>query len=217
MKKRNLTMHELLSEKASKLKPGESGLLALDWWNGNRSVLIDSDLSGLLVGLTLQTRAEDVYRALLEATAFGVRLIVDNYIQNGLKIESLCAMGGISRKNSLAIQILSDVLKMTIRVPVTTQGSALGSAILAAMAAGSTKGGYDSIFEAIKQMCVKENTFFHPNEKYIDKYDSLYHEYQQLYDYFGRGENDVMKRLIKIKNGSYDEQQFKRNYRILFE
>lgn len=199
MKAKKFSMHELMSEKASKLKPGESGLLALDWWNGNRSVLIDSDLTGLIVGFTLQTRAEDVYLALLEATAFGVRLIIDNFRKHDVEVDSLCAMGGISQKSPLAMQVLANVLNMIIRVPKTTQGSALGSAILGAVAAGNETGGYDDLFEAVKQMSSKENVFFYPNEECTEIYDSLYHEYQQLYDYFGRGENDVMKRLKEIR------------------
>ena len=199
MKAGNLSMHELLSEKASKLRPGESGLLALDWWNGNRSVLVDSDLSGLLIGLTLGTRAEDVYRALLEAAAFGARRIIDNYRKHGVKIDSMCAMGGISQKNPLAMQIFADVINMPIRVPATSQGSALGSAILGAAAAGIDHGGYDDLPEAVQRMGMRENLLYHPRADCTPIYSLLYQEYELLHDYFGRGGNDVMKRLKTIK------------------
>ena len=104
------------TELAAKLQPGEHGLLALDWWNGNRSVLVDVDLTGMILGLTLQTKPEEIYRALIEATAFGMRVVVDNYEKNGVPIEEIFALGGISQKNAMAMQIYADVLNMPVRV-----------------------------------------------------------------------------------------------------
>lgn len=192
-------IHKLLREKAAAQKPGESGLLALDWWNGNRSVLVDVDLTGMILGMTLQTRPEEIYRALIEATAFGTRMIVENYRGHGVPVEEFFASGGISQKDPLMMQIYADVLNMPVKIAGSEQGPALGSAIFASRAAGEAAGGYDDIFEATRSMGRVKNTVYTPNPENSKIYDSLFAEYRTLHDYFGRGENDVMKRLKQLK------------------
>ena len=196
---RGIGIHELLEEKASRLKPGESGLLALDWWNGNRSVLVDVDLTGLLLGATLATKPEEIYRALIEATAFGTRVIVDAFEAHGVPVNELVACGGLPEKNRLLMQIYSDVTGREFKVTASKQTPALGSAMFGAVAAGQAAGGYDTIFEAALHMArLKEETYT-PIPENQAVYDELYAEYVRLHDYFGRGENNVMKTLKKIK------------------
>ncbi len=198
--KRGVGIHEYLTSLAERLKPGESGLLALDWWNGNRSVLVDVDLTGMMLGMTLQTTCEEVYRALIEATAFGTRMIVENYRRNGIAVEKFFASGGISRKNAMMMQIYADVLNMPIYIAGTAQGPALGSAIFGAVAAGGEAGGYDDVFAAARAMGKVDNVVYRPDPENAGIYDRLFAEYEKLHDYFGRGENDVMKRLKAVKN-----------------
>lgn len=198
-KGRGLSLHQLLTEKAEKLAVGESGLVALDWWNGNRSVLVDVDLTGMILGLTLLTKPEEIYRALIEATAYGTRKIIETFEESGVPITGLYACGGIAEKNPFAMQIYADVTGKEIRVARSAQSPALGSAMFGAVAAGKAKGGYDSIFEAAKEMGGVKERSFQPVEENQRVYDQLYAEYSILHDYFGRGENNVMKRLKKIK------------------
>jgi L-ribulokinase len=146
--KKGLNLHQLLEAKAAELKPGESGLLALDWWNGNRSVLVDVDLTGLLVGATLATRPEEIYRALIEATAFGTRIIIQTFEDNGVAVNELVAAGGLPERNKLLMQIYADVTGREIKVVGTDQAGALGSAMHGAVAAGAAAGGYDTIQQA---------------------------------------------------------------------
>jgi L-ribulokinase len=196
---KEVNIHTLLTEKASKLKVGESGLVALDWWNGNRSVLVDVDLTGMILGCTLLTKPEEIYRALIEATAYGTRMIVETFRENGVPIRELYAAGGIAEKNKLMMQIYSDVTNMEIRIGGSPQAPALGSAMFGALAAGSEKGGYDSIVEAAKYMSKVKEEYYKPIPENVETYNKLYAEYKTLHDYFGRGGNDVMKRLKKIK------------------
>ncbi len=198
-KERGVDIHALLEEKAAQLKPGESGLLALDWWNGNRSVLVDVDLTGLLIGATLSTKPEEIYRALIEATAFGTRVIVETFQQNGVPIYELVACGGLPEKNKLLMQIYADVTGRPFKVSSSQQTSALGSAMFGAVAAGSAAGGYDSIYEAAQKMAKLKDEVFIPILEHQKVYDQLYAEYLRLHDYFGRGENTVMKKLKRIK------------------
>jgi len=200
---RGINIHTLLTEKAEKLKPGESGLIALDWWNGNRSVLVDVDLTGMILGCTLLTRPEEIYRALIEATAYGTRMIVETFRESGVPIHELYAAGGIAEKNKLMLQIYSDVTNMNIKVSGSSQAPALGSAMFAALAAGKENGGYDSIVEAAKHMSKVKEEYFSPIPENVEVYNKLYAEYKILHDYFGRGANDVMKRLKKIKADAY--------------
>lgn len=194
-----LNIHEYLTKKAEKLKVGQSGLVALDWWNGNRSVLVDVDLTGMLLGMTLQTKPEEIYRALIEATAYGTRKIIETFRANGVPVEEFYASGGISLKNPMAMQIYADIIKVPIKIGGTSQGPALGSAIFGAVAAGSKQGGYDDVFKAARIMGKLRDTVYMPNSENSKIYDKLYSEYSILHDYFGRGANDVMKRLKEIK------------------
>ncbi len=196
---RNLSIHTVLEEKAAALKPGESGLLALDWWNGNRSVLVDADLTGLLIGATLATHPEEVYRALIEATAYGTRVIIEAFEQNGVPVHELVACGGLPEKNRLLMQIYADVTGREMKVAASGQTPALGSAMFGAVAAGKAAGGYDSIFDAAKKMAQLKEVTYTPIPEHKAVYDQLFGEYLKLHDYFGRGQNDVMKRLKNIK------------------
>jgi len=198
-RKRRVDLHKLLELEAAKLKPGESGLLALDWWNGNRSVLVDVDLAGLLIGATLATKAPEIYRALIEATAFGTRVIVEAFEQNGVPVNEIVTCGGLPEKNELLMQIYADVTGRELKVTASVQTPALGSAMFAAVAAGQAAGGYDTIFEAAHQMARLKRSSFRPNPALQPVYDRLFAEYLTLHDYFGRGANDVMKRLKHIK------------------
>jgi L-ribulokinase len=196
---RGIDMHQLLEEKAAKLKPGESGLLALDWWNGNRSVLVDVDLTGLLLGATLATKPEEIYRALIEATAYGTRVIVEAFESNGVPVTELVACGGLPEKNKLLMQIYADVTGREFRISASKQAPALGSAMFGAVAAGKARGGHDSIFEAAQHMARLKDEVYRPIPEHKRVYDLLFAEYVRLHDTFGRGENDVMKRLKKLK------------------
>ncbi|MFC5406701.1 ribulokinase [Cohnella soli] len=194
-------VHEWLEREASSVRPGENGLLALDWWNGNRSVLMDADLSGVIVGLTLQTKPEHIYRALLEATAFGTRSIIEAFTSGGIAVDELYACGGLPQRNRLLMQIYADVTGREIKVANSTQTAALGAAMFGAVAAGAEAGGFDSIVEAASRMArVREETF-KPIPEHVQVYDLLYREYTELHDYFGRSGNDVLKRLKAIKSG----------------
>lgn len=196
---RGMDIHQFLEEKAAKLKPGESGLLALDWWNGNRSVLVDVDLTGMLLGATLATKPEEIYRALIEATAYGTRVIIDSFQKNGVPIYELVACGGLPEKNKLLMQIYADVTGREIMVPASKQTPALGSAMFGAVAAGKMAGGYDTIYAAAQSMAHLKAETFKPIPENQKGYEMLYAEYLRLHDYFGRGENNVMKVLKKIK------------------
>jgi L-ribulokinase len=196
---RGIDVHQLLEEKAARLKPGESGLLALDWWNGNRSVLVDVDLTGLLLGATLATKPEEIYRALIEATAYGTRIIVEAFETNGVPVTELVACGGLPEKNKLLMQIYADVTGREFKVSASNQAAALGSAMFGAVVAGKARGGYDSIYEAAQYMARLKDEMYRPNPENKRVYDQLFAEYVRLHDYFGRGENDVMKRLKQIK------------------
>ncbi|MGQ9627208.1 MAG: ribulokinase [Anaerolineae bacterium] len=198
-KRRGIDIHALLEEKAAALSPGESGLLALDWWNGNRSILVDVDLTGMLLGATLATRAEEIYRALIEATAYGTNIIIKTFEKSGVPIRELVACGGLPEKNKLLMQIYSDVTGREIKVAASSQAGALGSAMFGAVAAGAAAGGYDSIFEAAKYMAHLKDEAYHPISEHHKLYSRLYAEYERLHDYFGRGENDVMKRLKNLR------------------
>lgn len=185
----------LLTEKASRLLPGESGLLALDWWNGNRSTLADADLTGMILGMTLQTRPEEIYRALIEATAFGARVILEAYRSSGVPINAFYAGGGVAQKNRLAMQIYADVLGMPVHIAGADQTPALGSAIYAAASAGV----YPDAASAVRAMSGKPGSVCMPIDDNIPVYERLYQEYKRLHDYFGRGENNVLKRLKALR------------------
>jgi L-ribulokinase len=194
-----IDLHAVLESKAARLEPGECGLLALDWWNGNRSVLVDVDLTGVLLGATLATRPEEIYRALIEATAFGTRVIIETFEQSGVPIHELVACGGLPEKNRLLMQIFADVTGRPIRVSASRQTPALGSAMFGAVAATRAAGGYDTIVAAAERMARLKEEGFRPHAQRHAVYGALYEEYLRLHDYFGRGENDVLKRLKRLR------------------
>ncbi len=198
-RKRQTDLHNLLEQEAARLAPGEAGMVALDWWNGNRSVLVNVDLTGLLLGATLATRAPEIYRTLIESTAFGTRMIIEAFEANGVAVDELVACGGLPEKNRLLMQIFSDVTGRRIQLAGSAQAGALGSAMFGAVAAGASAGGYDSIFEAAVRMARLKKTSYAPIAAHQSVYNSLYEEYRGLHDYFGRGANEVMRRLKGVR------------------
>jgi len=201
-RERGVSVHQLLTEKAATLKIGESGLVALDWWNGNRTCLVDAELSGMMVGMTLSTKPEEMYRALLEASVFGMRRIIDHYEEYGIPVRKLYACGGISKKNPLMMQMYADVTGREVFVGESEQCPALGSAIFGMVAAGVEAGGYSSVAEAASALGRVEKHTYQPVPENVQKYEALYQEFLVLHDYFGRGANDVMKRLRRIKESA---------------
>ena len=192
---KGIGIHKLLREKASQLAVGESGLLALDWWNGNRSVLVNFNLSGMILGMTLQTKPEEMYRALIEATAYGLKVIIDQYENNGIYINSICAAGGIAHKDEMMMQIYADVLDREISIAGSTQAAALGSAIYASVAAGA----YPDVKTAAEKLSKPNTKVYTPIAENVRAYKRLYEEYKTLHDYFGK-ENKVMERLKSFRN-----------------
>jgi L-ribulokinase len=192
------SVHQYLSDQTLDEPIGSHGLIALDWHSGNRSVLVDHELSGLVLGTTLATRPEQVYRALLEATAFGTRMIVESFAESGIPVTEFIAAGGLL-KNPVLMQIYADVLAMPISIIDSDQGPALGSAIHAAVAAGA----YPDVRAAATAMGKLRRNVYQPNRTSVEGYDRLYAEYKLLHDYFGRGANDVMHRLSHLRRQSH--------------
>jgi L-ribulokinase len=197
--------HEALTEKATKLKPGQSGLLALDWNNGNRTILVDQRLTGLLLGQTLHTKPEEIYRALVEATAFGALTIINRFEEYGVKISEIINCGGISEKNPLIMQIYADVTGREMKISRSAQSCALGACIAGAVAAGKKAGGYDNFDDAQTAMCAIKDITFKPIPKNVEVYKKLYKLYKQLHDALGvSGHTEdlskLMKELLNIKD-----------------
>lgn len=190
---RGISVLRLLIEKASVKKPGEIGLIALNWWNGNRSVLVDSALSGMILGMDLRTKPEDIMRAIIEANAFGTRLIAETYEEGGVPVKRLVAAGGIPRKDPFTMQLFADVLKKEITIASASQIPAVASAVYAAAAAGI------ELSVAMENMGKVSETVYRPNPEAGAVYDKIYAEYRRLYDHFGRGGNNVMKTLKAIR------------------
>jgi L-ribulokinase len=188
------SIHQYLTDLAATQPVGGHGLVALDWHNGNRSVLVDTNLSGVVFGVTLATKTQEIYRALLEATAFGARRIVETFNSSGVPVTEYIVAGGLL-KNPFLMQTYSDVLRMPISTIASEQGPALGSAIHAAVAAGA----YPDVRAAAEKMGKLNRAVYTPNSEAADAYDALYAEYTLLHDYFGQGGNDVMHRLKKMK------------------
>jgi L-ribulokinase len=196
--------HEALSTAAAKLKPGESGLLALDWNNGNRTILVDQRLTGLLVGQTLYTTPAEIYRALIEATAFGALTIIQRFEEYGIQVEDIVNCGGIAEKNPLVMQIYADVTGRPIKISRSAQTCALGAAIAGAVVAGARVGGYDNFQAAQKAMTGLKPRVFKPNAAAHNVYARLFGLYRQLHDAFGTPQaganlHGVMKELIQIR------------------
>lgn len=198
---RGISIHELLTEKAAEQEIGEHGLVAIDWHNGNRSILVDSNLSGVIVGQTLVTTPEDQYRALLEATAFGLREIIEAFQKANVEITEVVAAGGLL-KNKFLMQMYSDVIRLPLSLAVSNYAGALGSAIHAAVAAGV----YPDVPTAAEHMGKKIPNAYTPNEEASKEYDKLYAEYAQLHDYFGRRGNEVMYRLKDIRRDAMNRR-----------
>jgi L-ribulokinase len=198
-RERGLSVHDLLAEEAAELRPGGSGLLALDWLNGNRSILVDADLRGLLVGLTLATRPPEIYRALIEATAFGTRMIVEALDSSGVRVDRIVACGGLPERNTLLMQIYADVTGRELSVAASAQTPALGAAMFGAVAAGSALGGYDSIVDASRRMAHLRPESYRPSAANHAVYEELFGEYVRLHDLFGRHGDDVMRNLKRIQ------------------
>ncbi|SBV25228.1 ribulokinase [Micromonospora krabiensis] len=197
-----LDSHERLTELAAAQPVGAHGLVALDWWNGNRSLLVNHDLSGLIVGLTLATRPQDVYRALLESTAFGTRMIIEAFVEAKVPVTDIVVAGGLA-SNRLLMQIYADVTNRPLSIIGSAQGPALGSAIHAAVAAGA----YPTIHEASAAMGRVDEGVYQPVPENVRAYDALYAEYRALHDHFGRGADDVMLRLRAIRNAAAQPAQ----------
>jgi L-ribulokinase len=197
-RQRGISTHTLLAEQAAEQPVGGHGLVALDWHNGNRSVLVDHELSGVLVGTTLATRPPETYRALLEATAFGTRRIIDAFEDSGVPVRELVIAGGLL-KNAFLMQLYADVTRRTLSLIGSAQGPALGAAIHAAVAAGA----YRDVPAAAKAMGKVERDVYRPDEERADAYDALYAEYRELHDYFGRpGDDSMLHRLRNIRNAA---------------
>lgn len=196
--------HEALTEKAAKLKPGQSGLLALDWNNGNRTVLVDQRLTGLLIGQTLHTKPEEIYRALIEATAFGALTIINRFEEYGVEVRQVTNCGGIAEKNPLLMQIYADVTGREMVISRSAQSCALGAAIAGAVVAGADAGGHNSFAEAQAAICGIKDVTYKPIPQNHKVYQKLYALYKQLHDAFGVQDwsgklANVMKELLSIK------------------
>ena len=196
--------HEALTEAAEKIKAGQSGLLALDWNNGNRTILVDQRLSGLLVGQTLHTKPAEIYRTLIEGTAFGALTIINRYEEYGVKISEVINCGGIAEKNPLIMQIYADVMGREMKIAQSAQTCALGSAIAGSVVAGREAGGYASFPEAQAAMCGIKDVSYTPERDNHGVYRELYKLYSLLHDAFGRKDwsgrlYTVMKDLLKIR------------------
>jgi len=196
--------HEALSAAAARMAPGESGLLALDWNNGNRTILVDQRLTGLLLGQTLYTTPAEIYRALIEATAFGALTIINRFEEYGVKVEQIVNCGGIAEKNPLVMQIYADVTGREIKISRSAQTCALGAAIAGAVVAGSKAGGYDNYAAAQKAMTGLKSKIFKPNPAAHTVYEKLYSLYRKLHDSFGTMRADgslyqVMKELLDVR------------------
>ena len=197
--------HEALTDKAAKLRPGQSGLLALDWNNGNRTILVDQRLTGLLIGQTLHTKPEEIYRALIEATAFGALTIINRVEEYGVKVTEVINCGGIAEKNPLIMQIYADVTGREMKISRSAQSCALGAAIAGAVVAGRKTGGYDNCPDAQAVMCGAKEITFKPIPENHKVYRQLYALYKQLHDAFGLESfsgkmANVMKALLDIKD-----------------
>jgi len=194
-----------IENEAEKIAPGESGLIALDWMNGNRTILVDQRLTGLFVGMTLHTTAAEMYRALVEATAFGARIIAERFEEYGVPVERVINCGGIPYKSTLLMQIYADVFGKTMELSQSHQTAALGSAIAGAVVAGSQDGGYDNYADASKSMTGVLATRYEPNPSAVKIYNQLYPLYKELHDSFGmdqeqRDLSHIMKKLMHIRD-----------------
>ena len=180
---------DYITAKAEAINPGQSGLVAIDWWNGNRTPYADYDLTGVIVGLNQQTKPEEIYRALIEATAFGTRAIVELYQKSGVAINEIYAAGGISQKNAFMMQLYADALQSEIKIAKSAQSGAKGSAIFASVAGGY----YQAASSAAAVVADKCEKIYYPRKEYAKVYDTLYEAYTQISNFFAS--SDIMKKI----------------------
>lgn len=197
-------MFATLEHEAAEVAPGANGLVALDWWNGNRSVLGNADLSGLLVGLTLATTRGDVYRSLIEATGFGTRRILDAFAAERVPVDELVAVGGLAERSPLLLQAYADITGLPIRLAASANASATGAAMLGAVAAGEAAGGHASFVSAATHMAALKPVAIEPRAAHLRAYDAHYREYLELHDHFGRGGSQAMSRLRRRRGAHVD-------------
>ncbi len=196
--------HRQYSLAAAKIKPGQTGLLALDWHNGNRNILVDQKLTGLVLGLTLNTSPEEIYRTLIEATGFGARMIIERIEEYGVEINEIIATGGIPDKNPLLMQIYSDITGRVLKIAASQQTCAVGAAVFGAIAAGKQRGGFADVLDAQKKVCRFKKIVYRPDKNNKKVYDKIYRLYKGIHDAFGTKSANknlyyVMKELLKIK------------------
>lgn len=202
-KEKDITIHKLLEEKLKGYKAGQSGLIALDWFNGVRSPLMDFNLNGLILGVNLLTKPEEIYLSLIEATAYGTRMIIESFENAGVEVKNIVLSGGIPLKNKMFVQIYSDVCNREIRICDSSNASAMGAAILGAAAASEKITGYKNTQEIVSALGKINKDVYMPNPENVAVYNELYNEYKTLFQYFGTGINDVMKRLNAIRDISF--------------
>jgi L-ribulokinase len=194
--------HEEFEAEAAKLAPGASGLVALDWWNGNRTILGDADLSGVIAGLTLATTSAEIYRALLESVAFGTRRIVENFIEHGVAIGEIVACGGIAERSALMMQLLADVTDLPVTIPDSSQIPARGAALCGAIAAGSARGGFDDFETAVSELKPAMSRRYEPTAQHRATYDEVYSVFGSLHDELGREHVEWLHHLKQIRRAS---------------
>jgi L-ribulokinase len=192
-----------LEKSATQLGPGETGLVALDWWNGNRSILADADLTGVICGLTLRSTQEEIYRALLESIAFGNRRIMDNFEEHGLELSEIVACGGIAERSPLAMQLIADISGRTVHVPASTEVPARGAALFGAVAAGH----FEDIASATDATRPGTARSYAPNSEAKAVYDEVYAIHRRLYELLGRSEVELLHGLKRIRMGSKTERR----------
>jgi L-ribulokinase len=191
--------HDALEHEAGALAPASTGLIALNWWNGNRSILADADLSGVIAGLTLATTQAEIYRALLESIAFAARRIVDNFVSHGLTIERIVACGGIAEKSPVLMQMFADITGRPIEVPDSPQIPARGSAMFGAVAAGPLTGGFQGLAEAVARLRPAVAHSYTPDTSATDIYERVYAIYRGLHDAFGQDHVEWMHELKRLR------------------
>jgi L-ribulokinase len=191
--------HEEFEREAAKLVPGASGLVALDWWNGNRTILGDADLSGVIAGLTLATTPAEIYRALLESVAFGTRRIIENFVEHDVAIDEIVACGGIAERSALMMQLLADVTGLPVTIPDSSQIPARGAAVCGALAAGSSRGGFDNFEMAVSELRPAMSRRYEPSPQHRATYDEVYSVFGSLHDEFGREHVEWLHHLKQIR------------------
>ena len=191
--------HEDFEQAAATIAPGASGLVALDWWNGNRTILGDADLSGVIAGLTLATTPAEVYRALLESVAFGTRRIIENFVDHDVPIDEIVACGGIAERSALMMQLLADVTGLPVTIPHSSQIPARGAALCGALAAGSSRGGFDDFETAVSELRPEMSRRYEPSPQHHAVYDEVYSVFRSLHDELGRDHVEWLHNLKRIR------------------